>query len=70
MNSMYSFIGFTIFHFKRFYIKIAYIYKVVKYNIVNPTSREDLKGCTLHKSKPLEYQTKGTIYKRGLFTGD
>ena len=33
--------------------------------------REDLKGCTLYKSKPLEYQTKrdyvqeGTIY-RGL----
>ena len=33
--------------------------------------REDLKGCTLCKSKPLEYQTKedyvqeGTIY-RGL----
>ena len=33
--------------------------------------REDLKGCTLHKSKPLEYQPKrdcvqeGTIY-RGL----
>ena len=32
--------------------------------------REDLKGCTLYKSKPLEYQTKGTMYKRGLFTGD
>ena len=31
--------------------------------------REDLKGCTLYKSKPLEYQTKrdyvqeGTIYR-------
>ena len=39
--------------------------------MVNPTWREDLKGCTLYKSKPLEYQTKrdyvqeGTIY-RGL----
>ena len=34
-----------------------------------PTRREDLKGCTFYKSKPLEYQTKrdylheGTIYK-------
>ena len=39
--------------------------------MVNPTWREELKGCTLYKSKPLEYQTKrdyvqeGTIY-RGL----
>ena len=43
---------------------------IVNYNIVNPTWREDLKGSTLYKSKPLEYQTKGTMYKRGLFTGD
>ena len=32
--------------------------------------REDLKGCNLYKSKLLEYQTKGTMCKRGLFTGD
>ena len=30
--------------------------------------RENLKGCTLYKSKPLEYKTKGTMYKRGLYT--
>ena len=32
--------------------------------------REDLKGCTLYKSKSLVYQTKGMMYKRGLFIGD
>ena len=26
--------------------------------------REDLKSCTLYKSKPLEYQTKGTMCKQ------
>ena len=26
--------------------------------------REDLKSCTLYKSKPFEYQTKGTMYKQ------
>ena len=39
----------------------------MKYN--EPYVKEDLKGCTLYKSKPLEYQ-KGAMYKRGLFTGD
>ena len=52
------------------YIQITYIYKEVKYNIVNRIWSEDLKGCTLCKSKPFEYQTKGTMYKRRLFTGD
>ena len=67
---MYSFIGFTTFHFMKCYIQITYIYKEVKYNIVNRIWSEDLKGCTLCKSKPFEYQTKGTMYKRRLFTGD
>ena len=41
----------------------------MKYN--EPYVKEDLKGCTLYKSKPLEYhKQKGAIYKRGLFTGD
>ena len=50
---------------------IAYVYKLVKSNTANTAWREDLKGCTLYKSKPLECQTKrdyvreGTIY-RGL----
>ena len=43
---------------------MTYIYKVVNYNIKNP------KRLHLKWSKPLEYQTKGTMYKRGLFTGD
>ena len=40
---------------------MVYIYRLVKYNIVNPTWRENLKGCTLYKRKPLEYQTKSFI---------
>ena len=58
-----------------FFYKIYNIsfYKMLSINhyILHPTWREDLKGCNLYKSKPLEYQTKrdyvqeGTIY-RGL----
>ena len=28
--------------------------------------REDLKGCNLHKSKPLEYQTKKDYVQEGI----
>ena len=33
-------------------------------------SREDLKGCNLYKSKPLEYQTKKDYVQEGIvYTG-
>ena len=35
------------------------------HNKVNLTSREDLKGCTLYNSKPLEYQTKSDYVQEG-----
>ena len=31
--------------------------------------REDLKGCFLYNSKPLEYQRKGTVQEGAIYRG-
>ena len=31
--------------------------------------REDLKGCFLYNSKPLEYQRKGTVQEEAIYRG-
>ena len=68
MNKMYSFVRLTTFYFTRNYMKITYIYKLVKWNIVNPTWREDFPPCT--NRNHFNIKQRWTMHKTGLFTGN